>query len=324
MQLVLKAPAKINIGLVVKDKRIDGYHNIETIMVPIKLFDTLLLKRIDKGIRFSTSSTKVSRDMDNLVGKAARIFYDKAHIKQGIEIRLIKKIPVGAGLGGGSSDAASVLLGLNKLYDNVLSLKQLKEIAVKIGTDVPFFLYRQPCIASGQGEILKPIKIQKLHIALYLPKFSVSTKWAYEQIDKKKNFKSRISNYEYSEIGVGLTHHRVLNTAKPKQKNRKLSSTTSEKGVGLTDRGFSFKLLKKRLINNELAGVNVLVNNTFENVVFDKHPGLLVVKHALLKQGAYLASLSGSGSVVFGIFKKTLLQRACKDFGKSVIITESL
>jgi 4-diphosphocytidyl-2-C-methyl-D-erythritol kinase len=293
MQIKLQAPAKINIGLLVKDKRPDGYHNIETIMVPVKLFDSIVIKRIDKGINLKTDTNKVTSGKDNLIYKAAEMFFSHVNTEGGTEIKLIKKIPVGAGLGGGSSDAASVLLGLNKLHNNLLNFRQLKAIALKIGMDVAFFLYQQPCIATGRGEILQPIKIPKLHIALYLPKLSVSTKWAYEQIDTKiQNSKFKIQNYSL--------------------------------GVGLTERSFSLKLLKKRLIENELTCVNALVINTFENVVFDMHPDLLVVKYALLRSGADLVSLSGSGSALFGVFRKSMLCKVRKEFNKRVLITESV
>ena len=182
-KIKLLAPAKINISLLVKEKLASGYHRIETIMVPIKLFDTLIITKSEKGIDFKTDSKALPRGKTNLVVKSARLFFDAVNIKGGAEIYLQKRIPIGVGLGGGSSDAAHTLLGLNHIYGNILTLKQLHNLAVKIGMDVPFFLYGSACYATGRGELLKQISLPKLYIALYIPKYRVSTKWAYQIVD---------------------------------------------------------------------------------------------------------------------------------------------
>lgn len=276
-KIKLLAPAKINIGLVVKEKLPSGYHLIETIMVPIKLFDTLIIRRIGKGIQFKTNSRKIPSGKDNLVFKAGKLFFDTTKIAGGAKIELKKKIPVGAGLGGGSSDAAYTLLGLNKIYGNLLTFSQLKGIAIKIGMDVPFFLYRKSCYATGRGEILEPLKIPKLNIVLYMTSYPISTKWAYQNI-----------------------------------------------AAGLTDHDFSLKLLSKRLINNDLFGINALISNTFESAVFDRYTDLLKVKSLFIANGAYAAGLSGSGSAVYGLFNKTTLRKNRYKFNRNVLITETL
>lgn len=276
-KIILQAPAKINIGLLVKDKRPDGYHNIETIMVPIKLFDSITIRKTSKRIRLRTNSRKLLAYKNNLVYKAAELFMSETKMSVGLDILLIKNIPIGAGLGGGSSDAASTLLALNTLFGNPLTFNQLTTLAVQIGMDVAFFLYQSSCYATGRGEILKPIKTPKLYISLYLPDYSISTKWAYQNI-----------------------------------------------GTGLTDRDFSLKLLSQRLINNDLVGINELVVNTFEQTVFNKYPDLLRVKNLFIANRAYLASLSGTGSAVYGVFNKNTLRKENQLFDKTILFVESM
>lgn len=182
-KIKLLAPAKINIGLLVKERLPSGYHKIETIMVPIKLFDEITIFKREKGLFFKTTA-KGLPIKNNLVVKAARLFFEATHIKSGASIYLKKNIPIGAGMGGGSSDAANTFLGLNKMFANPLNFQKLCELALNIGMDVPFFLYKSACFATGRGELLKPIKIPKLYIVLYTPTYGISTKWAYQNIDK--------------------------------------------------------------------------------------------------------------------------------------------
>jgi len=286
----LLAPAKINIGLLVKNKLPSGYHNIETIMVPIKLFDTLIIKKKDKGINFKTDTTKLPSGRDNLVIRAVKLFFDKTKIKGGTDIFLEKRIPIGAGLGGGSSDAAQTLLGLNQLFGNPLQIEQLREMAIKIGMDVPFFLYQKPCYATGRGEILQPIKIPKLHFVLYTPNYGISTRWAYQEQLKTQNSKLK----------------------------------TNE---GLTGSEFSLKILLKKLIDNDLRNINALITNSFESLVFSKHPELLMIKNKFLAYGSYMASLSGSGSSVFGLVNKDIMIKIRRNLQKDnlkILFTENI
>ncbi len=198
------APAKINIGLIIKEKLASGYHTIETILVPINLFDTIIIKRTSNGFKFTTDSIKyLPLGRNNLVVKAAKLFFQKAKIKPCVDIYLKKRIPIGAGLGGGSSDAGAVLVGLNQLFQNPLSAQTLYRVACQIGMDVPFFLYRTPCYATGRGEILKPIKIPEFNVALYIPNYFISTPWAYKKIDEmgltESNFSLKILSKKLSQ-----------------------------------------------------------------------------------------------------------------------------
>src|ERR1700719_165605 len=155
----LFAPAKINLSFHIKERRVDGFHEIETIMAPISLADRITIERAggDGEIRFSCDDPALPRGDDNVVVRAAKLFRERAKITSGITISLEKKIPHGAGLGGGSSDAASTLLGLNELFDAGLEQKELVELAAQLGSDVPFFVVRSPAVCRGRGEIVTPI-----------------------------------------------------------------------------------------------------------------------------------------------------------------------
>jgi len=184
-KIKIKANAKINLVLDVVGKRKDGYHDIETIFSEISLFDNLILKKTKKGIKINIAQEVNIPQEKNLCYKAAQLFFKETRIKQGVEIFLEKNIPVGAGLGGGSSDAAATLKGLNSLFNNPLSNDNLKKIALKIGMDVPFFIDGGCAVASGRGEKLKNIKLKKTFwLVIIKPNFSISTKEAYELIDK--------------------------------------------------------------------------------------------------------------------------------------------
>jgi 4-diphosphocytidyl-2-C-methyl-D-erythritol kinase len=181
--LSLKAPAKINLFLKILNRRSDGYHEIESLMQKIALFDMLHLSRKGEGIFLSCPGSKVPEDRENLVYRAADAFFSATRIAPGVHIVLEKNIPVAAGLGGGSSDAAAVLVGLNKLLAADLETECLMDIGLKLGADVPFFL--EDCslaLATGIGECLQKVDpIREYWILLVNPGFAVSTKWVYEK-----------------------------------------------------------------------------------------------------------------------------------------------
>ena len=180
--LTLKAPAKVNLFLKVLSRRPDGYHEIESLMQKIELFDILHLSRQGVTISLSCPGTTLPEDKENLAYRAAHVFFSATGCNTGIKIILKKNIPVAAGLGGGSSDAAAVIIGLNKLLNTNLNQEQLIDIARSLGADVPFFV--QDCsaaIATGIGDcILKVDPLQGFSIVLVNPGFGVSTKWVYE------------------------------------------------------------------------------------------------------------------------------------------------
>lgn len=176
--MIINAPAKVNLYLKVLGKRTDGYHDILSIMVPINIYDEIFFKKLDSGIRLQCTDPALPQDERNLAFKAAKLYLNKLNIRKGIYIKISKNIPVAAGLGGGSSNAAAVLKGLNILYGG-LAEEELLKIAKDIGADVPFFLYRSPCLAKGIGDILDPLPEQILHFVLVTPPIHVSTAWVY-------------------------------------------------------------------------------------------------------------------------------------------------
>jgi len=180
MQLL--APAKINLSFEVKGRRADGFHEIETLMTPISLADRLTIERAgdEDRIDFSCDDPSLPVGDDNLVVRAAKLFRERAGVTAGIAVELEKKIPHGAGLGGGSSDAASTLLGLNELFEAGLPSEELMKLAAQLGSDVPFFIARSAALCRGRGELVKPISLDaKFPLLLLKPDFGVPTPWAY-------------------------------------------------------------------------------------------------------------------------------------------------
>jgi 4-diphosphocytidyl-2-C-methyl-D-erythritol kinase len=178
------APAKINFSLKVIGRRNDGFHEIDTLIAPISLYDKIRIDKgaAGKGIEFCCDDPSVPQGGENLAVRAAKAFFQTTKIEPRVLIELEKKIPHGAGLGGGSSDAASVLLALNELFDAKLSAEALAEMAAPIGSDIPFFLFRSAALCKGHGEIVTPIKLKrKLSILLLKSAFAVSTGWAYSR-----------------------------------------------------------------------------------------------------------------------------------------------
>jgi len=176
------APAKVNLSFEIKARRADGFHEIETLMTPISLADRLTIERAgdDDQIDFSCDDPSLPVGEDNLVVRAAKLFGARAGITAGVRIVLEKKIPHGAGLGGGSSDAASTLLGLNELFEAGLASDDLMKLAAQLGSDVPFFLARSAATCRGRGELVAPARLNATFDLLLLkPDFGVPTPWAY-------------------------------------------------------------------------------------------------------------------------------------------------
>jgi 4-diphosphocytidyl-2-C-methyl-D-erythritol kinase len=254
--MILFSPAKINLGLRVLERRSDGYHNIETVMYPTGFCDILEIKKSEgRGGMFSFSQSGVqleSGSVPNLCFKAWEIFQREVPLPP-VAIHLHKQIPVGAGLGGGSSNATLTLLGLNQLLAEPLENPQLYRMASQLGSDCPFFLHQGPMIAEGRGEILGPVdlRIGGCRLVLLHPGIHISTAEAYRDIVPDRH-------------GTGL---RELLTG-------------------------PFEKWKSKVFND------------FEEPVFRKYPELEKMKQELYRAGALYASLSGSGSALYGIFRK--------------------
>ena len=184
MPMQVFAPAKINLSLKILGRRDDGFHEIETLIAPISLYDEIRIDKGDakEGIEFRCDDPSVPQGDDNLAVRAAKTFVEAAKVKRGVAIELKKKIPHGAGLGGGSSDAATTLLALNQLFDANLTRNELATLGSEIGSDVPFFVFGSPAICRGRGELVTPLKFhEQLSILLLKPAFVVPTEWAYSR-----------------------------------------------------------------------------------------------------------------------------------------------
>jgi len=249
--MVLFPHAKINLGLQVIEERDDGLHNIVSCLYPINWCDMLELIE-EKELRFTMSGLDIPGSTnDNLCFKAYHLIKDQFDIPP-IHIHLHKVVPIGAGLGGGSSDAAFTLLGLQKMFDLPLSATDLRQLASKLGSDCAFFIGDKPVMATGKGDELEEIELSgtEEYLVVVTPPIQVNTGKAYS----------------------------MLSPSLP---------TTN---------------LKNDLFNN-ISQWSQSITNDFEATVFQQYPAISRIKEVLLEQGALFASLSGSGSSVFGIFK---------------------
>jgi 4-diphosphocytidyl-2-C-methyl-D-erythritol kinase len=258
----IRAPAKINLSLRVVGRRADGYHLLDTIIVPVSLYDEIELRKRRRMqgrpcngelIQVLCDHPLVPQDETNLVYRAAALIMKNRPKAEPVWIRIKKNIPVGAGLGGGSSDAAATLIGLNRLLKLRLSVTRLEQMALSLGADVPFFIRHRPALARGIGEKLRPLRgLPYFWCVIVYPGFPVSTAWVYRNLGEK------------------LTKSSV-NT----------SIATSPK---------NFDQLTRRL------------RNDLEDVTFERYPKIAALKRKLLRDGAPGVLMSGSGSSVFGIF----------------------
>lgn len=186
--LELKALAKINLGLDVLGRRENGYHDVRMVMQTIYLYDNVTLNKTQEaGIQLKTNLSFLPVDDNNIAYKAARMLIEEFDIKEGVEIILDKHIPVAAGMAGGSSNAAAVLVGMNRLFELGLTQQELMERGVKLGADVPYCIMRGTVLAEGIGEVLTPLTpMPKCYVLVAKPGISVSTKTVYEKLDAKE------------------------------------------------------------------------------------------------------------------------------------------
>lgn len=199
------SPAKVNLFLKVLSKRPDGYHEILSLMQPVSLYDEVTIEVEEgDGILVSTDHAGVPSGKDNLAYRAADLVLREAGLKRKVSIFIGKKIPVGAGLGGGSSNAATVLMGLNSFLGSPVKEQRLMELGASIGSDVPFFILKSPAMATGRGEVLKRVKLPRYSYVLLNPGFHVSTAWVYNNLDLTK--KSEDNILMYSEETLGSVH----------------------------------------------------------------------------------------------------------------------
>ena len=256
---------KINLGLSILEKRGDGFHSLETVFYPVPLNDVLEITAFrgnpNEFVTFTSSGNPIPGSItSNLCVKAYNLLKVDFPQLTPVKIHLHKNIPIGAGLGGGSSDGAAALFILNDLFELKLTKEKLIHYAAQLGSDCPFFILNEACHATGRGEIMKsiPIHLNQYTIALVHPNIPISTAWAFQQITP------RIKEKTIAEI-----------------------------------------------IQQPIASWKNELINDFEIPVFIAHPSLVAIKNYFYDQGAIYASLSGSGSSIFGIFPKgTIINNA--------------
>ncbi len=247
--------AKINLGLNVVEKRSDGYHNLETVFYPLPIYDSLEVvssELLDDAYEFSSSGISIDGSPDkNLVIKALNVL-SKNNRLPNVKIHLHKVIPMGGGLGGGSSDGAFMLMILNEMFDLNLNNQQLINYALQLGADCPFFVINKPAFATGVGELLEPISLNLsgIYLVLLNPNIHISTALAFSKVVPKHPSKS-----------------------------------------------------VREIIELPRSNWKELLLNDFEPSVFSAYPIIKDIKDSLYQNGAFYASMSGSGSSVYAIFE---------------------
>ena len=263
MSLEKSSPCKVNLILNILGRRADGYHELETIMQPVRLCDELALTRAGAGIELTCNDPGLPVDGRNLVHRAATAFLQAAGIHDGVKIHLEKKIPQAAGLGGGSGNAATTLLGLNELFGRPLGADRLGELAAGLGSDVNFFLQDQPALATGRGEVVRSLAVfpALAGTAFFLihPGFGISTPWAYQNLARFPE--------------------------------------------ALQGRPGRAAQLAAALHTKDWPAVRAEMYNSLEAPALEKYPVLEVFQKFLREYGALATLMSGSGSTTFAIFE---------------------
>src|SRR6476646_8657153 len=256
-----KSPGKINLLLNILGKRADGFHELETVLHPVAIFDELAISREANGIHLTCSDPVLPIDSGNLVHRAAAAFLSKTRIKDGVRIHLEKKLPLAAGMGGGSGNAAIALLALNELFGAPLSPAELEQLAGSLGSDVPFFLQTQPALATGRGEKIHPLgsfrALQGSAFFLIHPGFGISTAWTYQALGR---------------------YPAALN-GKPAR---------AQKLISLLEAG-------------DLKTAGTEFYNSLEAPALEKYPLLALFQEFLRAEGAAATLMSGSGSTTFAV-----------------------
>lgn len=277
-EIIITAPAKINLYLRVLSRRLDGYHELESVMQKLTLADELSFCKQEEGILLECSDSALPCGAENLVWRAARLFLDYTETPGGVRIRLEKRIPVAAGLGGGSSDAAAVLVAMNRLFGAGLSEDQLADLGLRLGADVPFFVRpASAALARGIGERLFPVAgFSSGHLLLVNPAFGVSTRWVYENLALTSGGNPYILA---PESGVLINGNSGLES-------------------------LDFRVASSSCFINDL-----------ETVTIGRHPLIGEIKQSLVDFGAWVALMSGSGPTVFGYFlRQSEAQAAFRHF----------
>jgi 4-diphosphocytidyl-2-C-methyl-D-erythritol kinase len=275
--MLKKSPCKVNLLLNILGRRADGFHELETVLQPVNLCDEITFESAGKGIELSCTEKSLPTGPDNLVFRAAEKFLATSGISDGVKIHLEKKIPMAAGLGGGSGNAATTLLALNELFGKPLATEKLYEIAASLGSDIPFFLQDKPALGIGRGEQIQSLeKFPALDGKAFLlihPGFGIATPWAYKNLAR---FPAALNG----------------------QKGR------AQKLISLLQTG-------------DLKTAAAGFYNSLEAPAFEKFPILQLYQEFLLANGALAALMSGSGSTTFAICENLAAAEALAEKFKS-------
>ncbi len=263
MRLEKLSPCKVNLILNILGKRADGFHELETVMQTVNVCDVMSFERTGASLQLTCSNLELPCDAKNLVHRAATAFFGAAKITDGVRIHLQKNLPLAGGIGGGSANAAVTFTALNELFGSPLPLSKLHELAAALGSDVPFFLYDKPALATGRGEKVQTLEnftaLQGKAFFLVHPGFGISTPWSYQNLARF-----------------------------PKDQNG--TAGRAEK-------------LVTALQANDWPAIADGVYNSLEAPAFDKFPVLQLYKEFLRENGALVSLMSGSGSTTFAIME---------------------
>ncbi len=277
----MRSFAKVNLILDVLGTRPDGYHAIESVMQTIGLHDTISLTISEGGtIRLSCDVPSIPTDESNLAHRAASVLFESRGISPGLDIRIEKRIPAEAGLGGGSSNAAAVLRGLDRLLELRLPCEEMCALGARVGSDVPFFVVGGTAFVSGRGERVDPLPdIPPMPMVIVKPPFGVSTPWSYRRLDEMR------AAGDQSEV-----------TGERETASRRIVEYA----------GF-------RTLQSAVCSLRSLLSNDLEAPAIEQHPEIEEIKATLIASGASAALMCGSGSAVFGLFETDDRARAAAD-----------
>ena len=263
MRLEKLSPCKVNLILNILGKRADGFHELETVMQPVNVCDEMTFERSGASLQLTCNNPELPCDAKNLVHRAATAFFAAVNITDGVRIHLQKNLPLAGGIGGGSANAAVTFTALNELFSSPLSLGKLHELAATLGSDVPFFLYDKPALATGRGEKVRTLEnfpaLKGKAFFLVHPGFGISTPWSYQNLARF-----------------------------PKDQNG--TAGRAEK-------------LVTALRTDNWDAIRADLYNSLEAPAFDKFPILQLYKEFLCENGALVSLMSGSGSTTFAIME---------------------
>jgi 4-diphosphocytidyl-2-C-methyl-D-erythritol kinase len=261
MRLEKKSPCKVNLILNILGKRADGFHELETVMQPVNVCDDLTFERAGSGLELTCTNPHLPTDSKNLVHRAATAFLAAANITDGVRIHLRKNLPLAGGIGGGSANAAVAFSALNELFGSPLPFERLHELAAALGSDVPFFLYDQPALATGRGEKVRELEnfpaLRGRAFFLVHPGFGISTPWSYQNL---------------------VRFPEALN-GRPGRAQELIAKLQSDHWPAIAGDFY----------------------NSLEAPAFDKFPVLRLYQEFLRENGALVSLMSGSGSTTFAV-----------------------